>query len=156
MGEQDNKPIIDVKIPGWDSDKEWVRTFSKQCADLRGDKFGLESERDELKEQCDILRKDGVLKGQQCLKLKEDLNALKKEYGRVLSELAELKSKTVADFKAKKEAECKDCKYHCTAFWRVSIDGEGMAACRSPKTKYGFCKNNCNGEKACPEFEAKE
>ena len=97
MGEQDNKPIVDVKIPGWEADKQWVRTFSKQCADLRGDKFGLESERDELKEQCDILRKDGVLKGQQCLKLKGDLNALKKEYGRVLSELAELKSKTVAE-----------------------------------------------------------
>lgn len=59
-------------------------------------------------------------------------------------------------FKPRKEADCKDCKYHETAFWRVSIDGEGMAACRSPKTKYGFCRNNCGDEKACPGFEAKE
>ena len=97
MGEQDGKPCVDVKIPGWDSDKEWVTTFSKRVAELLADKFGLESERDELKEQCDILRKDGVLKGQQCLKLKADLDALKKEYGRVLSELAELKSENVAE-----------------------------------------------------------
>lgn len=97
MGEEDDKPIIDIKVPGWDEDKEWVTTFSKRVADLLADKFGLESERDELKEQCDILRKDGALKGQQCLKLKADLNDLKKEYGRVLSELAELKSKTVAE-----------------------------------------------------------
>ena len=59
-------------------------------------------------------------------------------------------------FEARKEADCKDCKYHIDGSWRSCKDGEAMAECRSLKTKYGFCKNNCNGKKACPEFEAKE
>lgn len=59
-------------------------------------------------------------------------------------------------FEAKKEAECKDCKYYRSGSWRSRKDGEAMAECKSPSTRYGFCKNNCNGEKACPEFEAKE
>ena len=71
MGEQDDKPIVDVKIT-----------------------------------EIDILRKDGVLKGQQFLKLKADLNDLKKEYGRVLSELAELKSKTVAEARYEWKPDC--------------------------------------------------
>lgn len=78
MDEEDGKPIVDVKISG----------------------LG------ELKEQCDILRKDGVLKRQQCLKLTEDLNALKKEYGRVLSELADLKSKTIAEARYEWKPNC--------------------------------------------------
>lgn len=106
MGEQDGKPIVDVKIPGWDSDKEWVTTFSKRVAELLAYKFGLESERDELKEQCDILRKDSVVKRQQCLKLTEDLNALKKECGRLISELAELKSETVAGVRYEFRPNC--------------------------------------------------
>ena len=56
--------------------------------------------------EIDILRKDGALKGQQCLKLKADLNDLKKEYGRVLSELAELKSKTVAEARYEWKPDC--------------------------------------------------
>lgn len=103
MGEQDGKPCVDVKIPGWDDDKKWVNTFTKQCADLRADKFRLERERDELKEQCDILRKDGVLKGQQYLKLKEDLNALKKEHGRVLGEFALCRKQAEEDHKKLEE-----------------------------------------------------
>lgn len=107
MGEEDGKPIVDVKIPGWEMDKQWVKRFSKRCADLRADKFGLESERDELKEQCDILRKDGVLKGQQCLELKADLNGLKKEYGRVLSEFALCRKQAEEDHKKLEELKSK-------------------------------------------------
>ena len=61
-----------------------------------------------------------------------------------------------SDFKARKEDDCKDCKYHIDGSWRSRKDGKAMAECKSPSTRYGFCKNNCNGEKACPEFEAKE
>lgn len=59
-------------------------------------------------------------------------------------------------FEARKEDDCKDCKYHIDGSLRSRKDGKAMAECKSPSTRYGFCKNNCNGEKACPEFEAKE
>ena len=103
MGEEGGKPIIDIKVPGWDKDKEWVTTFLKQCADIRADKFRLERERDELKEKCDILRKDGALKGQQCLKLKADLADLKKEHNRVLGEFALCRKQAVCHKPVSKE-----------------------------------------------------
>lgn len=59
-------------------------------------------------------------------------------------------------FEARKEDDCKDCKYHIDGSWRSRINGKVMAECKSPSTRYGFCQNNCNGGKACPEFEAKE
>jgi len=90
-GEEDGKPNIDIKIPGWEADKEWVTKFSKQCADLRGDKFRLYRERDELK---------------------AELNDLKKEHSRILGEFAlcrkqaECDHKKLEELKSKKVATC--------------------------------------------------
>lgn len=83
MGEQDGKPIIDIKVPGWDDDKKWVNTFAKDCADFRADKFRLERERDELKEQCDILRKDFVTRGQELEDLRKENQNLGDSYSKL-------------------------------------------------------------------------
>ena len=65
-------------------------------------------------------------------------------------------TKIVQVFLGEKEPECKDCRYHVDGSWRSRKDGEALAECHSPLTKYGFCSNNCNDEKACPHFEKKE
>jgi predicted nucleic acid-binding Zn-ribbon protein len=118
MGEQDNKPIIDVKVPGWDDDKKWVNTFAKDCADFRADKFRLERERDELKEQCDILRKDGVLKGQEIGDLNAEIDILKKE-------LEDLKSRTLDNVEIR--LSCGDIVWtYCDGFVHVSSGISGI------------------------------
>lgn len=122
MGEEDGKPIIDIKIPGWESDKELVRKVSKQCSDIRADKFRLEGERDELKERCDILRKE--LDDLKSKKVAEVRYEYKPDCFAVIYTMRDGSKQTISTdvasdiyaihiacgFEAE-EHDCKDCKY---------------------------------------------
>lgn len=185
MGEEDGKPNIDVKIPEIDIIKkeledlksktvaearfEWKpNCFTLICTMCDGSKqttgIDLSESIDATSISCGTVPKCkscknhryyGKIGGHVC-HLPDLKRIIPNTFDIFPLTDEEAEGPACNKFEAKKEADYKDCKHYKKALWKVSIDGEGVGVCVSPKTRYGFCKNNCNGEKACSEFERKE